>query len=98
MYLSSECAAKSNKWAGRNITRWRDAEYDKRYAAAQVELDLAKRAALFIAMNDMVVAGYEVPLLHRANVAAVNTKLRVPGSGWDNDLWALPDWWRDTSS
>ena len=98
MYVSTECAAKSNKWAGRNITRWRDAEYDKRYAAAQVELDLAKRAALFVAMNDMVVAGYEVPLLHRANVAAVNAKLRVPGSGWDNDLWALPDWWRDTSS
>ena len=28
-FLSWEVATKANKWQGRNITRWQNAEYDK---------------------------------------------------------------------
>ena len=95
LYVSREVATKANKWAGRNISRWQDPEADRLYDAAQTELDLVKRASLFIAMNDLAVANYELPLLHRAKVAAVGAKLHEPPSGWDNDLWDLPDWWRE---
>ena len=60
------------------------------------EIDLVKRAAMFIQLNDMAVAGNVVPLINRAEVSAVNKKLKLPLSGWDNDLWDLPDWWRET--
>lgn len=94
-YASWEVASKENKWQGRNIVRWKSAEFDKLYNAAQTELDPVKRAAAFIRMNDLVVADNVLPLLHRAKVAAVNAKLKAPPSGWDNDLWNLPDWYKE---
>src|SRR5215475_12724945 len=54
-FTSWEIASKDNKWQGRNITRWRNDEYDKAFRSAESELDPVKRAALFIAMNDFVV-------------------------------------------
>ena len=48
-FLSSEIAAKENKWQGRNVTRWRNEAYDQAFRAAEGELDPVKRAALFIA-------------------------------------------------
>lgn len=94
-YVSWEVATKANKWQGRNIVRWQNAEADKLYNQAQTELDPVKRAALFIKMNDIVVADNVLPLLHRAKVSAVIAKLHAPQSGWDNDLWDLPDWWKE---
>ena len=44
-FVSWEVAHKENKWQGRNITRWRNEEYDKTYRAAEGELDPVKRAA-----------------------------------------------------
>lgn len=94
-YVSWEVATKANKWQGRNIVRWQNAEADKLYNQAQTELDPVKRAPLFIKMNDIVVADNVLPLLHRAKVSAVIAKLHAPQSGWDNDLWDLPDWWKE---
>ena len=94
-FVSWEVATKDNKWQGRNIVRWTNQEADKLYSAAQTELDPVKRAALFIQMNDLVVADNVIPLLHRAKVAAVNAKLKEPPSGWDNDLWNLADWYKE---
>src|SRR5262249_4534456 len=34
-FLSWEIASKENKWQGRNITRWRNAEYDAAFRAAE---------------------------------------------------------------
>jgi peptide/nickel transport system substrate-binding protein len=95
-YCSWEAASKANKWLGRNITRWSSDEYDKAYRAAQVELDPVKRTALFIRMNDLVIADRVViPLVSRPRVRASNLKLKVPESGWDSDFWALQDWYRE---
>jgi peptide/nickel transport system substrate-binding protein len=55
-FLSSEIAAKDNKWQGRNICRWHKEEYDRAYEASENELDPVKRAALLITMNDMVIS------------------------------------------
>jgi peptide/nickel transport system substrate-binding protein len=95
-FTSWEVASKDNKWQGRNITRWRSDEYDRAFHAAQSELDPIKRAALFIRMNDLVCENHAViPLISRSRVAALATRLRAPLSGWDNDFWALADWYRE---
>src|SRR5262249_61001099 len=50
-FCSWEVAAKENKWAGRNITRWRNEEYDRLWKAAETEMDAVKRAGQYIRMN-----------------------------------------------
>ncbi len=96
-YTSWELAQKDNKWAKRNIARWRSDEYDKTHQAAQSELDPVKRAAMFIKMNDLVINdGYIIPVVFRPRASAAGTKLVAPLSGWDNDLWALPHWFKET--
>jgi peptide/nickel transport system substrate-binding protein len=95
-FVSWEIASKENKWQGNNPTRWHSDEYDKIFRAAQGELDPVKRAALFIAMNDMVVDDVVViPIVNRRWVAAVSRKLKAQLSGWDNDFWNLKDWYRE---
>jgi peptide/nickel transport system substrate-binding protein len=95
-FLSSETASKDNKWQGRNITRWRNDDYDKTFHAAEGELDPVKRAALFIAMNDMVVGEpVVIPVVYRPGVSAMSRQLRATLSGWDNVLWDLRNWYRE---
>jgi peptide/nickel transport system substrate-binding protein len=96
VFASWEIAAKANKWQGRNITRWRNDEYDKAFRAAEGELDPVKRAALFIRMNDLACNDPTViPVVSRPKVQAVSNKLHAARSGWDNDLWNLADWYRE---
>jgi peptide/nickel transport system substrate-binding protein len=94
-YLSSEFASKANKWLGRNSTRYSNPEYDKAYLAAQSEMDPAKRAALFVKMNDMPVNDIAIiPVVYRPRTSAAVHNLVAPLSGWDNDLWLLKDWFK----
>jgi peptide/nickel transport system substrate-binding protein len=96
-FLSSEIASKDNKWQGRNITRWHNDDYDKAFDAAESELDPVKRAALFIKMNDMVVGDPAViPVVYRPSVSGMSRQLRATLSGWDNVLWDLKNWYRET--
>jgi peptide/nickel transport system substrate-binding protein len=95
-YTSWEVSSKANKWLGRNITRWTSDEYDKAYHAAEAELDPAKRAALFIKMNDLPVKdNVVIPLISRPRVRGAATKLVTELSGWDLDLSALHNWYRE---
>jgi peptide/nickel transport system substrate-binding protein len=95
-YCSWEFAQAGNKWASRNISRWRSDEYDATHKAAQGELDPVKRAAMFIKMNDLVCSdGYVQPVVYRPRVSAAVTKLTTHLSGWDNDMWALPHWYKE---
>jgi len=95
-FTSWEVSTKENKWQGRNITRWRNEDYDKTFRAAEGELDPVKRAALFIRMNELVCSDQAViPVVYRPRVAAISDKLHASLSGWDNDLWDLPSWYRD---
>ena len=95
-FLSTEAAQKSNKWQGRNVTRWRNEEYDKMFRAAESEMDPVKRAALFVKMNELVIQNVVViPVVQRPAVAAVSSRLRAERSGWDSDFWALQNWYRE---
>jgi peptide/nickel transport system substrate-binding protein len=95
-FLSSEVTSKANKFQGRNTCRWQNAEYDRLFDASESELDPVKRAALFIAMNDLVIKDVVViPVVARPQVVAVANNLHAPLSGWDNNTFALQDWYRD---
>ena len=95
-FLTSEIASKDNKWQGRNISRWHNEDYDKAYQASEAELDPVKRAALLIAMNDMVVGDPGViPVVYRMAVSGISRQLRARLSGWDNVLWDLSNWYRE---
>ena len=94
VFISQEVATKDNKWSGRNITRWRNEDYDRLWKAAETEMDPVKRAAQFIRMNDMVIQnGVVIPVNWRNGVAAAATRLRgIDLTGWDSNLWRLPYW------
>ncbi|MGH7388581.1 MAG: peptide ABC transporter substrate-binding protein [Candidatus Rokuibacteriota bacterium] len=96
VFTSAEVATKDNKWTGRNITRWRNAEYDKLWKAAETEMDPVKRAAMFVKMNDLVIQNNVViPVLWRNGVAVAGARLRgMDLTGWDTNMWRLPYWHR----
>ena len=93
-FVSWEVSARENKWAGRNITRWRNEEYDRLYKAAENEMDPVKRAATFIRMNDLLIENVVViPIVWRNGVGAATARLRgMALSGWDSTLWNLANW------
>ena len=96
LFLSTEVAQKSNKWQGRNITRWRNAEFDGVFKQASAELDPVKRAALIIKLNDLVIDNIVViPLVTRPAVAAVGNALQAELSGFDSYIWDLGSWYKD---
>ncbi len=94
VFTSAEVATKDNKWSGRNITRWRNEEYDRLWKAAETEMDPVKRAGLFVRMNDMVIGNNVViPVLWRNQVSVAGGRLRgMDLSGWDSNMWRLPYW------
>ena len=95
-FTSGEVATKDNKWQGKNITRWKNDEYDKLFRAAEGEMDPVKRAALFIKMNDLVIQNaVVVPVAARHGVVVVSNRLRVERTGWDSDFWALQNWYHE---
>lgn len=95
-FTTWEIATMENKWQGRNITRWYNEDYDKLYRQAEGELDPVKRAALFIAMNDLAIENVvNVPVIYRPGVAAASNKLHCQPSGWDSSLWNVRSWYRD---
>ena len=96
-FASWEVASKDNKWQGRNITRWRNEEYDKTWRAASSEMDPVKRAALFIKMNDLVIQNVVViPIIWRNVVGGASNRLKgTEISGWDSNLWHLANWHRE---
>ena len=95
-YCSWDMAQKANKWAGRNVNRWSNPDYDAAHLAAQSELDPVKRVALFIKMNDIVCSDhYVIPLAQRPSVVAVANKLSAPPSGTTLLMDTLAHWYKD---
>ena len=96
-YVSTEAASKANKWQGRNVSRWQNKQYDDLYAALTRELDPVKRAAIYIALDDLVCSDhYVLPELNRPRLSGIRIGLQTHSSGWDNDLWQLPNWYRES--
>jgi peptide/nickel transport system substrate-binding protein len=93
-FVSWEAAGKANKWLGRNRGRWRNAEYDRLYQAAETELDPVRRTALLIAMNDLACKQHAlIPVVYRPSVHGIARQIVAPISGWDSALSSLPEWY-----
>jgi peptide/nickel transport system substrate-binding protein len=96
-YVSTEAASKANKWQGRNVSRWQNKQYDDLYDALTRELDPVKRAAIYIVLDDLVCSDhYVLPELNRPRLSGIRIGLQTHSSGWDNDLWQLPNWYRES--
>jgi peptide/nickel transport system substrate-binding protein len=95
-FASWEVPTKENGWTGRNIVRWRNAEYDRLWRNADVELDPVKRAALFIKMNDLVVQKAVVIPVTWRNVlhAAANNLAGIDLNSWDSIFGRIAYWYR----
>jgi peptide/nickel transport system substrate-binding protein len=96
-FVSWEIAQKANNWAGRNVVRWANAEYDQLWKQAEAELDPIKRAVLFIRMNDLLIEEVVViPVVWRKTVSAVSHTLRgLALSPWVLNLSDLAYWYRE---
>jgi peptide/nickel transport system substrate-binding protein len=93
LFCSWLVASKANKYLGRNVTRWRNDEYDKTFRAAETELDPVKRAALLIKLNDLVCnAHVVVPIVARPKLNALGKNLQAPISGWTQESGRIFDW------
>ncbi len=94
-FASWEAAQKANKWSGINLSRHVNAEFDRLLRSTETELDPVKRAATFVAMNDLLMQTHAmIPVIQRRSVAAVSSKLRAPVSAWAGDLAFVRDWYR----
>jgi len=95
-FTSAHRSQKANKWASRNLVRWSNKDYDESFAAAQVELDPVKRAAMFIKCNDLLVGdGHVIPLFARPRPVGVVNKMVIQSSAWDSLTWAIGYWHRE---
>jgi peptide/nickel transport system substrate-binding protein len=95
-FCSWDVPGKDNKWTGRNITRWRNAEFDGLWKKAENEMDPVKRAAMFIRMNDLVVqSGVVIPITWRNVIhAASNTLGGIEPNSWDSIFASIASWYR----
>jgi peptide/nickel transport system substrate-binding protein len=95
-FITSERSQKSNNWPGTNVTRYSNPKMDELYQQAAVELDAAKRNALFIEMNDLAVNDVvEIALVWRTGASAKTKTLNwSKNSPWDSNLWNTADWKR----
>ena len=52
---------------------------------------------MFIKLNDLVVGdNYILPVVRRPKVQALSRNLVAHLTGWDNDLYQLASWYRET--
>lgn len=95
-FVTKEIPTKENGWTGRNISRWRNAEYDRLWHKADVEMDPVKRAALFIKMNDLVVQkAVVIPVTWRNVLHAAATNLAgIELNSWDSIFGRIAYWHR----
>jgi peptide/nickel transport system substrate-binding protein len=93
--VSWEYATKANNWQGRNISRYSEPGSDEAYRGGQKELDPAKRAELFMKVDEtFCLAHVFVPLLSRTRVVGSANNLAHDHSGWDVDSWNIAAWYR----
>ncbi len=96
-WLTTEITGSENDWAGGNVSRWSNQEYDDLHEELKQTPIGPDRENLVIRMNDMLVQNHVViPLVHRAFVSAFSKNLKgVRVNGWDSELWNIHEWYRE---
>ena len=78
------------------MPRYCSEAYDRLLGEMAETGDIAERARLAKAMNDMLVQDYVlIPLVHRGRVSAhVRSLGGVKLNTWDSEIWNIADWHR----
>jgi peptide/nickel transport system substrate-binding protein len=99
-YLSDnrcgQIAARANNWAGGNIARACNPEYDAVFEQLLALPIGPERQAVVKRLNDILVRSYvEIPLVSRGVVSAHLHSLKgVRFNAWDSELWNIAEWRR----
>ncbi|MEL6764968.1 MAG: peptide ABC transporter substrate-binding protein, partial [Cyanobacteria bacterium J06607_6] len=104
IYLSwwtcSQIATQANQWQEPNNARYCNTDYDELWEAAQQELNLERRAALFQEMDALLAAEVAViPIVHRATTNGVSKDLvGLAPTPWDASTWDIAQWQRTAAA
>ncbi len=97
-YTTSEIPQSSNGWAGANLVRYSNAEYDALYDELSETTDQNARNELIKQLSDLVVGdGAVIPLVWRASASAFSNEIQGWNvlNGWDSEFWNIADWFRE---
>ncbi|TIL94675.1 MAG: peptide ABC transporter substrate-binding protein [Mesorhizobium sp.] len=95
-WTCAEAAQKKNNWSGTNWARYCNPEYDALFQASATEVDPEKRGALFMAMNDLLIADAAViPLIEWAYTSGLRNDIAgYDPTPWDAETWDIAKWHR----
>lgn len=94
-WSTAQIAQKSNNWNAGNYGRYTNPEFDATLVELRKEADPAKRAALFIKANDILILDVVIiPLVARTQVTSGISKTlkNVIPTGWDSEMYQVADW------
>jgi peptide/nickel transport system substrate-binding protein len=94
-WTTAQIAQKSNNWNAGNYARYSNPEFDATIDSLRKEADPAKRAALFIKANDILILDVVIiPIVSRTQVTSgVSKALKgVVPTGWDSEMYQIADW------
>jgi peptide/nickel transport system substrate-binding protein len=97
-YTTSAIPQSSNSWAGANLVRYSNTEYDAKYAELSRTTDQNARNELIKQLSDLVVGdGAIIPLVWRASASAFSNEIKGWDklNGWDSEFWNIADWYRE---
>ncbi len=94
--LCDQIPTRDNNWAGSNIFRSCNPEYDELFEQLAHTRIGPERITQIKQLNDILVQSYyELPLVNRGAVSAhLNTLQDVRINGWDSEMWNIAEWHR----
>ena len=94
--LCRHIPTRENNWAGGNVARSCNPEYDALYETLAQTAAGPERDGLIMQLNDIHIQSYyEIPLVNRGVVSAhLNSLQGVQVNGWDSELWNIAEWRR----
>jgi peptide/nickel transport system substrate-binding protein len=98
-WLCREAAQMANNWSGPNRSRYCNPAYEALQEQLHAELDIDRRRALLIAMNDLLIDDVaQIPLVERRILSGLSHQI-VLGRGltpWDLNVWDIASWRRSS--
>ncbi|MFK8181815.1 MAG: peptide ABC transporter substrate-binding protein [Phormidesmis sp.] len=94
LYACDQISQKENQWSKENSSRYCNPEYDAILDQLATEIDPAKRAALFVEMNDLLVEDVAlIPLVRRSDAYAISSSLTdLEFTPWAASTWQIEKW------
>ena len=96
-YTTGEIPLAANGYAGANLLRYSNTDYDAKYAELSSTTDQDARNELIKELSDIVIGdGAIIPLVWRASASAFSNEIGGwdPLNGWDSEYWNIADWFR----